>query len=99
MEVECIQQVDEGGQDNDDYFYAYEIYKFTIDGQTLVARSYCTEPKEAHFLRIERNKKSLSLTTQDLESNLMHQAKEHLKNLGKTKLEWLNSKGDGYLRL
>jgi hypothetical protein len=56
MHVERTHHIDASDRDESgsyEYYYEYDLYRFTLGGTCLVARSYADEPNEAHFLRIE----------------------------------------------
>jgi hypothetical protein len=76
--------------------YEYDLYRFSDDNITLVARGYSHAPTEAHFLRIETGSSSAGITSADLTRPLLKEAVLHLRSIGKTSLEWLNIEGDGY---
>ena len=82
-----------------EYYYEYELYRFSDGARSLVARSYTDESDEAHFLRIETSGGVESLTEESFELALVQTALRHLRSIGKRKLHWLNveSKGDAYV--
>jgi hypothetical protein len=79
-----------------DYYYEYDIYRFTDESSCLVARSYTSEPEEAHFLRIEANGNPRSMEDTDLSHPLFLAASAYLCTEGKLQFRWLSGRGDGY---
>lgn len=79
-----------------DYYYEYDIYRFTDGPLCLVARSYTDTPDEAHFLKIGVNGSERTITGADLAHPLSLLAQDHLRNEGKVHLKWLSGKGNGY---
>lgn len=79
-----------------DYYYEYDVYRFSELGETLVARSYADTPDEAHFLRWESHGNVRLLRDCDLKSALFAQAVTHLRRAGKKTLSRLSGRGDGY---
>jgi len=79
-----------------DYFYEYDIFRFTEESVCLVARSYTSEPLEAHFLRVEENGNPRSMQDADLFQPLFLAALAHLRTEGKQQFHWLSGRGDGY---
>ena len=74
--------------------YEYDLYKFTDGDTSLIARSYKGE-SEAHFLRIEIVETHRMLNDTDLRMPLFLTSVEYLRNVGKTKLQWLSGHGNG----
>lgn len=96
MIAEISHMIDRSEPDQDgsyDWYYEYDIFRFSIDRATLVARSYVDENTEAHFLRIEIDGKSRPLTLGDLQSDLATDAIRHLRNSSKTTIRWLSPNG------
>ncbi len=100
MEITKTHHVDSSDPDDHgmyDYHYDYDIYTFSEGNVAIVARSYRTEPENAHFLRIEKDGVSRMLQRKDLDLPLFKEAVNHLQSDGKTELEWLDgSSSSGY---
>jgi hypothetical protein len=96
MKVECTHRVDASERDTDgeyDWYYEYDIYRFTEGDRTLIARSYTDTSSEAHFLHFEVQSRPVRLTTQDTKDPLLLEAATFLKSLGKKRLEFLGPEG------
>ena len=99
MHIERVRQIDSSEPDETgmyDYYYEYDIYRFTDGPICLIARSYVDEPDEAHFLRVEANGSQRTLVDVDLTHPLFLLAQSHLSSEGKVHLHWLSGRGDGY---
>lgn len=99
MHIERVRQIDSSDPDESgmyDYYYEYDIYRFTDGPECFVARSYIDEPDEAHFLRIEINGSPRTLVDADLTHPIFLLAQSHLRSEGKVHLRWLSDRGDGY---
>jgi len=99
MQVERTHQIDSCDPDESgtyDYYYEYDIYRFTDGSICFIARSYADEPDEAHFLRVETNGVRRFLNRVDLKHPLLLSALSHLRKEGKTHVRWLSGKGNGY---
>ncbi len=99
MHVECTRHIDASGPDETgmyEYYYEYDIYRFTDGPICFVARSYTDEPDEAHFLRVEIDGRPRSIIDSDLMYPLFLSAQAHLRADGKAHLRWLSGRGDGY---
>lgn len=99
MHVECTHHIDASEPDDDgmhEYYYEYDIYRFTDGSICFVARSYLDEPDEAHFLCIEVDGRGRTMTDRDLMNPVLLAAQAHLRALGKARLHWLSGKGMGY---
>lgn len=99
MQIECIRQIDCSEPDElgaYDYYYEYDVYRFTDGPISLIARSYTDEPDEAHFLSVETSGKRRTLVDADLAHQLFHLAQSYLRGEGKTQLRWLSGRGNGY---
>ena len=93
MQVECSHHIDAGELDADgdyDYYYEYDIYRFTLGGLSLVVRSYSDTSAQASILGLEEAGKSRALQFKDLQRPLVQQAKAHLQELGKQDVRWFN---------
>ena len=93
LQVECNHHIDAGEQDADgfyDYYYEYDIYRFTLDRLSLVVRSYSDTSAQASILGLEEAGKSRALQFKDLQRPLVQQAKAHLQELGKQDVRWFN---------
>ncbi|GAB2473843.1 hypothetical protein GCM10027082_26520 [Comamonas humi] len=99
MQIECTRHLDASEPDEDgghDYYYEYDIYRFTDGALCLVARSYTDEPDEAHFLNLLEHGQLRLLADADLAHPLLLAARAHLLATGKTRLHWLSGRGQGY---
>ena len=99
MHVQTSHHVDAGEQDADgiyEYYYEYDVTVFSEDGQSLVVRSYIDTPHEAHFLRAEVGSYRRLLTDSDMRSALAVEAIAHLRAQGKTEINWLSGRRNGY---
>lgn len=99
MHIERIRQIDSSEPDESgayDYYYEYDIYRFTDAALCFVARSYTDEPYKAHFLWVEELGVKRGLVHADLARPLCLMAQSHLLSEGKVHLSWLNSGGSGY---
>ena len=102
MNVDRTRHIDAGEPDESgkyDYYYEYDLYRFTQSGLCLVARSYTSEPESAHFLRFETASDSRPLARGDLSSPIVRAAREFLLREGKVVLSWLSSEAGGYAPL
>ena len=79
--------------------YEYDLYEFEAPGLKYVARSYVSEPHEAHFLRKEVGGQTASLKTRDIQSALFRDAVAYLRGLGKVKVSYLSSEASSYVVL
>jgi len=99
MHIQRVRQIDSSDPDEScmyDYYYEYDIYRFTDGPDCFVARSYTDEPDEAHFLRAEVNGSPRTLVDTDLEHPLFLLAQHHLRSEGKVHLHRLSGRGNGY---
>jgi len=99
MEVRTSHHVDASERDQNgayDYYYEYDLFQFADSTSCLLARSYVYEPNEAHFLRTEIDNRPRLLTEEDLGTALFFAAVAHLRGLGKSQINWLSGRGDGY---
>lgn len=102
MKVERTHHIDSDEPDSNGlygFYYEYDIYRFTEDNVTLIARSYIDTKSEVHFLRIERSGGTCLLSNTDRDSPICLKAIEHLKKEGKIEFKWLSSEGVGYSRI
>jgi hypothetical protein len=99
MHIERVRQIDSSEPDESgmcEYYFEYDIYRFTDGPLCFVARSYTDEPDRAHFLRIDENGNRRALTDSDLSHPLFLLALAHLRNEGKANLSWLSGRGNVY---
>ena len=99
MQIERSRHIDSSEQDESDgydYYYEYDLYRFTDGAVSLTARSYVDEPGDAHFLGIEERGCQRTLVDADLQGALFQSATSYLRADGKTSLRWLSGRGDGY---
>jgi len=86
MQVERIHQIDASAPDASgryEYYYEYDLYRFTDGPVCFVARSYADEPDKAHFLRAEINGKQRPMKHADLQHPLLLAALSYLRGAGK----------------
>ncbi|HWU98229.1 MAG TPA: hypothetical protein VN114_06930 [Oxalicibacterium sp.] len=99
MHIDRTHHIDTAESDENgdvDYFYEYDIYRFSEGSMCLFARSYIDEPDEAHFLNFSIDGESQLIVDADLTRPLLVSAKEHLLSEGKVRLHWLSGRGNGY---
>lgn len=99
MHVHISHHVDASEQDADgfyEYYYEYDILVFSENESSLVARSYIDKPNEAHFLRVEVEDERRALTENDMKSTLLAESVAYLREHGKTEVNWLSGRGNGY---
>lgn len=102
MQIERSRHIDASEQDAPDasdgydYYYEYDLYRFTDGTVSLTARSYVDEPDDAHFLAIEEQGCQRTLVDADLGTALFQSARSYLHAEGKTRLRWLSGRDDGY---
>ncbi|MPT11408.1 MULTISPECIES: hypothetical protein [Comamonas] len=95
LQVECSHHIDASEPDAEgfyEYYYEYDIYRFTLGNLSLVVRSYSDTSAQASVLRLEEAGRSRTLQFKDLQQPLLLQAKTHLHTLGKQDLRWFNPK-------
>lgn len=96
MQVETTHHVEASEPDaegNFEWHYEYDLFRFSDGKLTLLARSYTSDPDEAHFLRAESSGKARMLTSKDISGTLFREARLHLGKAGKEKITWLGAKG------
>jgi hypothetical protein len=99
MHIERTRQIDASEPDSSgmyEYYYEYDIYRFTAGADCVIARSYTDEPDEAHFLRIETGGMPRIIVDSDLMCPLLIAAQAYLRAEGKVQLLWLSGRGNGY---
>ena len=99
LQIACNHHIDASEPDADgfyDYYYEYDIYRYTLGAQCLVVRSYSDTSTQASVLRLEEADNSRALQFKDLQRPLVQQAKAHLQNLGKQDLRWFNPRYSRY---
>src|SRR5262245_4419653 len=89
-----IRHMDESGPG---FHYEYDLYEFESPGVVYVARSYASEPDEAHFLRKEINGQMFKLTPADVESSPFRTAVAYLREHGKAQVQYLSFSDEGYV--
>src|SRR6185503_12441524 len=68
--------------------YAHDLYEFEAAGVKYVARSYISEPEDAHFLRKEEGGHTFKLTAEDLQSATFQAAVAYLLKQGKAQVQY-----------
>jgi hypothetical protein len=99
MQVNTSHHVDAGKQNAEglyDYYYEYDILVFSDGDLSMIARSYMDTPLEAHFLKVELNAEQRQLTDTDLNCKLFAESVAYLLAHGKTEINWLSGRGNGY---
>jgi hypothetical protein len=86
----CIDKMGPDANGLYEFYYEYDLYEFSQGSETLHARSYTSEPEEAHVLGIESGGQRGLLAESDLAKALVRAALEYLRTTGKTKLTWLD---------
>jgi len=66
-----------------DFYSEYDIYQFTEDNDTLIARSYTDTKSEVYFLQIKRSGTPMLFNETNIDSSMFTKAIEHLKSEGK----------------
>jgi len=77
--------------------YLYDLYEFEAPGVKYVARSYDSEPEDAHFLRKQVAGQMLELTAEDLQSSAFQEAVTYLREHGKAQVQYLSFAAEGYV--
>jgi hypothetical protein len=97
MEVRKEHVVEAGEQGPDGlykYYYAYWLFTFRWGSVVLVARSYDSEPHEAHFLRKEVDGRTESMSRRDLFGDHFIEASNYLRQTeGKELIKALRNSG------
>lgn len=96
MQIETTHHIDCSEKSADgfyEYYYEYDLFRFSEGGFALVARGYTDSPSEAHFLRIERDGVIVGISEADLRTPLALAATDHLRSLGRRKIDWLGPVG------
>jgi hypothetical protein len=91
MEIDVTHHIESSGpcQDGFGWHYEFHLFRFTEPPLTLIARSYVHSPEEVHFLSLQEKQKTRLLRQEDLELPLFQQAMRHLRESGKTSINWL----------
>jgi hypothetical protein len=79
--------------------YDHDLFRFSDNGATLIARCYVATPTEAYFLCLELDSSRLGLTPPDLKRSLFSDAVSYLRAEGIRSIFWLNAEGSGYERI
>lgn len=102
MRVNIDHHVDASDIDADgfhDWYYEYDVYRFSRGGRSFVVRAYTDEPGKAAFLSFELKifgfRRHRLLNAADLRSSLFRAAVAHLRGLGMTSFDQLTD--DGYV--
>lgn len=103
MRVSVDRHVDASDTDADglhDWYYEYDVYRFSRGGRSFVARVYTDEPEKTAFLSCELKifgfRRHRLLSDADLRSSLFKAAVAHLRALGMTSFDRL-TETDGYV--
>lgn len=101
MDVRIERHVDASDPDANgahDYFYEYDLYRFSDGTASYFARSYTDTPEEAHFLKHARGNRERLLRPSDHDDPLFQDAVTWLRSAGKSELKVL-SPTEGYIAL
>jgi hypothetical protein len=101
MHVAVSHHVDESEPDSagfHEYRYEYDIYRFTLEKKTYIARVYDDSPDRVAFLSCEENGRSRRLNAADFACPLLAEAVGFLEARGKTAVERLTDR-EGYRSL
>ncbi|HEY0597010.1 hypothetical protein [Sphingopyxis sp.] len=100
MRVNVDHYVDASDPDADglhDWYYEYDIYRFSQAGRSFVARAYTDEPRKvaflAHEVKILGFRRHRLLNSADLRSSLFVAALAHFRRLGMTSIDRLTEAG------
>jgi hypothetical protein len=96
MDIEVTHHIDSSEADADgnfDYRYEYDLIRLAEGENAFVARSYPTEPREAHFLRFESGGTQSPICEAHLQTALFREAFRFLKSTGKTTVTLLGTHG------
>ena len=99
MQIERTHHVDASELDEAgmyEYYYEYDIYRFSNGAICFTARSYVDDPNEAHFLGVMVSDQSRMMVDSDLAQPLFLSALVYLEGHGKTNVRWLSGRGNGY---
>jgi len=100
MDVATTHHIDSSEADaqggTHDYYYEYDLYRFSEGDAVLIARSYIDTPVTASFLNIELRGNARRLCRADLKTPLLAAAAAYLRTAGKRELLWLSGRGNGY---
>lgn len=98
MRIECNRTIDASVQNAHgayEYYYEYDVYRFTEGPVCFLAISHLDEPDQADFVGAEILGNRRSMCTDDLLNPLFIDAVERLRTEGKARIRWLNG-GLGY---
>lgn len=104
MEITSTHHIDESEPDENgmrDYCYEYDIYEFSENGLSYIARSYTGDPLEAHILKKKDNSrwrifgkaKYKILAKADFKQPLFIEAVAYLRKQGKQRISVLRKTG------
>ena len=100
MRVSVDHYVDASDTDADgmhEWYYEYDVYRFSQGGRSFVARAYTDEPEKAAFLSCEVKifgfRRRRLLGPADIRSSLFAAALAHLRRLGMTTIDRLTKAG------
>jgi hypothetical protein len=100
MQIERIHHIDSSEPDESgmyEYYYEYDIYRFTDGPICFFATSYTDTPDQAEFRSAETNGSRRFLKRSDLKHPLFLSAVSHLRSEGKAHILWLSRrKGNSY---
>ena len=96
MKIETTHHIDCSEKSADgfyEWYYEYDLFRFSEGSLTLVARGYTDSPEEAHFLRFEKDGAILKISEADLRTPLAISATDYLRSKGRKKIDWLGPVG------
>jgi len=96
MKIETTHHIDCSEKSADgfyEWYYEYDLFRFSEGNLTLVARGYTDSPEKAHFLRFEKEGVIVKISEADLRTPLAIAATIHLRSKGREKIDWLGPVG------
>jgi hypothetical protein len=79
--------------------YEYDLFTFTGPEAVYVARSYLSEPDEAHILRKEVDGVQHFVSAEDLGTETFLEFEVYLREHGKARLSYLSTEAEGYVEI
>lgn len=96
MEIVKTHHIDASEPDENglhDYYYEYDIYAFSEDGVSYVARRYTDEPEIAHFLKMRTGQDWRLLEASDFNTAMFAEATACLRQEGAKQIQVLGKLG------
>jgi hypothetical protein len=79
--------------------YEYDLFTFTAPDVTYVARSYLSEPDEAHILGKQSGAVQQPISPDDLTTQSFAELETYLRTHGKARLLYLSTQEEGYVEI